>query len=70
ISKTPFRGISSEPGLQPIYHQKHHGSDGRLFITVLAYHILQTIRFTLKSRKIYDALPLLHHPGKTIKTVL
>jgi Transposase len=109
-----FRSMKSELGLRPVYHQKEHRSDGHLFITVLAYHILQTIRFTLRSQKIcdswstirkalsshvrltttmnrddgkmihirkssspepvhtriYDALHLSHHPGKTIKTIL
>ena len=50
-----FRSMKSELGLRPVYHQKEHRSDGHLFITVLAYHILQTIRFTLQNQKIYDS---------------
>jgi transposase len=50
-----FRSMKSELGLRPVYHQKEHRSDGHLFITVLAYHILQTIRFTLRNQKIYDS---------------
>src|SRR5271169_1098380 len=109
-----FRSMKSELGLRPVYHQKEDRSDGHLFITVLAYHILQTIRFTLRRqhihdswstirkalashvrltttmkrddgkvihlrkssspeashKRIYDALCILHRPGKTVKTVL
>jgi transposase len=109
-----FRSMKSELGLRPVYHQKEHRSDGHLFITVLAYHILQTIRFTLKKEKIsdswstirkvlsshvrltttmkrddgkvihirkssspeashkriYDALHLSCHPGRTVKTII
>jgi len=43
-----FRSMKSELGLRPIYHQKEHRADGHLFITVLAYHILHTIRFKLR----------------------
>jgi transposase len=49
-----FRSMKSALGLRPVYHQKEHRSDGHLFITVLAYHILQTIRFTLRRRHISD----------------
>jgi len=109
-----FRSMKSELGLRPVHHQKEHRSDGHLFIAVIAYHIMQTIRYTLKSTqinerwstirealsthvritttmkredgrvihirkstrpepfhtKIYDALHLSRHPGKTIKTIL
>jgi len=49
-----FRSMKSELGLRPVYHQKEDRSDGHLFITVLAYHILQTIRFTLRRQNIHD----------------
>jgi len=109
-----FRSMKSELGLRPLYHQKEHRTDGHLFITVIAYHIMQTIRYSLKNKqindswstirkvlsthiritttmkrddgrvihirkstrpepvhiKIYDALNISHHPGKTIKTIL
>lgn len=48
-----FRCMKSELGLRPIYHQKESRSDGHLFITVLAYHILHTIRFKLRGQGIY-----------------
>jgi transposase len=47
-----FRSMKSELGLRPVYHQKERRVDGHLFITVLAYHVLHTIRFKLGKRGI------------------
>jgi len=47
-----FRSMKSELGLRPIYHQKETRCDGHIFITVLAYHLLHTIRFKLRHRGI------------------
>ncbi len=43
-----FRCMKSELGLRPVHHQIEKRVDGHLFITVLAYHILHTIRFKLR----------------------
>jgi hypothetical protein len=37
-------------GLRPIYHQKDTRCDGHIFITLLAYHVLHTIRFKLRQK--------------------
>jgi len=47
-----FRSMKSELGLRPIYHQKESRCDGHIFITVLAYHLLHTIRCKLRHRGI------------------
>ena len=39
-----FRSLKSELGLRPIFHQTQKRSDGHLFITVIAYQPVQTIR--------------------------
>lgn len=44
-----FRCLKSELGLRPIYHHKTDRVSGHLFISVLAYHLVHTIRFQLKS---------------------
>ena len=44
-----FRSMKSELGLRPVHHQIEYRSDGHLFITVLAYHVLQSIRLKLKA---------------------
>lgn len=43
-----FRSMKSELGLRPIHHQNEYRCDGHLFITVLAYHVLHSIRLKLK----------------------
>ena len=45
-----FRCMKSELGLRPIYHQKEVRCDGHIFITLLAYHLLHTIRFHLRQK--------------------
>jgi len=45
-----FRCMKSELGLRPIYHQKEPRCDGHIFITLLAYHLLHTVRFKLRQR--------------------
>lgn len=107
-----FRSLKTELGLRPVYHQKTDRVTSHLFITIVAYHIVHTIRYQLKSadinsswgdlrkqlegqsrvtitmkqkngdvihvrkstkpelrqQKIYNALGLSAHPGRTIKT--
>lgn len=45
-----FKSLKSELGLRPIYHQKQVRVDGHLFITLLAYSIIHTIRYKLKAK--------------------
>jgi transposase len=47
-----FRSMKSELGLRPVHHQSEYRCDGHLFITVLAYHVLQSIRLKLKAHGI------------------
>jgi len=50
-----FRCLKTELGLRPIYHQKTKRVDGHIFITVLAYHLMHTIRTKLKAAGINDS---------------
>ncbi len=50
-----FRSLKSELGLRPIYHQKQSRVDGHLFITLLAYSIIHSIRYRLKAKGIHDS---------------
>ena len=50
-----FRCMKSELGLRPVHHQIEYRCDGHLFITVLAYHVLQSIRLKLKAHGITHA---------------
>ena len=44
-----FRGLKSELGLRPVFHHNEKRTDGHLFITVLAYQLVQTIRRKLEA---------------------
>jgi hypothetical protein len=58
-----FRSLKTELGLRPIFHQKQSRVDGHLFITLLAYSILHTIRYKLKQNNI-------HYSWDRIKEIL
>jgi len=44
-----FRSLKSELGLRPVFHHNTERVSGHLFISVLAYHLVHTIRFQLKA---------------------
>jgi len=48
-----FRCMKSELGFRPIHHQTELRTDGHIFITVLAYHLLHSIRFKLECQGIH-----------------
>ena len=45
-----FRSLKSELGLRPIYHHKPLRAEGHLFITVVAYQLVQIVRKRLRER--------------------
>jgi transposase len=47
-----FRSMKTDLSLRPIFHKKEHRIDAHLFITVLAYHVMHTIRFKLRQHGI------------------
>ena len=50
-----FRSLKTDLGLRPVYHQVERRVEGHLFISVLAYHFVHTIRLQLKSKGVNDA---------------
>ena len=48
-----FRSLKSELGLRPVFHHKSERVDGHLFISVLAYHLVHTLRCQLKAQGIH-----------------
>ncbi len=48
-----FRSLKSELGLRPVFHHKTDRVSGHLFISVLAYHLVHTLRFQLKAQGIH-----------------
>jgi transposase len=47
-----FRFMKSSLGLRPVYHRKEHRVDGHLWITVLAYHLIQQCTYQLTQQEI------------------
>jgi transposase len=45
-----FRGLKSDLGLRPVFHHTGDRTEGHLFITVLAYQLVQTIRHKLAAK--------------------
>ena len=48
--ESAFRAMKSELGTRPIYHQKDERIKAHLFISVLAYTVMQSVIFDLKKR--------------------
>lgn len=58
-----FRSLKSELGLRPVFHQKQDRVTGHLFITLLAYHLVHTLRYQLRQQAI-------HLSWDSIRTIL
>ena len=50
-----FRSLKTDLGLRPVYHHLPHRIEGHLFISVLAYHFVHTLRLKLKAARVNDA---------------
>ena len=50
-----FRSLKTDLGLRPVFHQIDRRVEGHLFISVLAYHFVHTLRRQLKERGIDDS---------------
>jgi hypothetical protein len=50
-----FRSLKTDLGLRPVFHQTDRRVEGHLFISVLAYHFVQTLRLQLKAHDINDS---------------
>lgn len=50
-----FRMLKSEIGLRPIFHQNEERINAHLFLTILTYHVVASIRHQLKGQGIFDS---------------
>src|SRR5271157_5367111 len=50
-----FRSLKTDLGLRPVYHQIERRVEGHLFISVLAYYVVHTLRLRLKAKGINEA---------------
>lgn len=63
VVETAFRFMKSNLGMRPVYHQKEKRVDGHLWITILAYSLIQNVLYLLNAKGI-------NHSWKTIHTYL
>jgi transposase len=66
-----FRNLKSNLGLRPNRHHREDRVDGHIFITILAYHLLHAIEFTLSRKADHTYWPtikrvLINHTYSTI----
>jgi len=50
-----FRSMKSELGMRPVYHRTTERVEGHLWITLLAYHLVHSIRLRLQDQGIHDS---------------
>ena len=48
-----FRSLKTDLGLRPVFHHKEERVTGHLFITLLAFHLVHTLRYQLKQLGIH-----------------
>ena len=48
-----FRSLKTDLGLRPVFHHKEDSVTSHLFITLLAYHLVHTLRYQLKQQGIH-----------------
>ena len=49
-----FRSLKTDLGLRPVHHQSEKRVESHLFISVLAYYVVHSIRMKLKAKGIID----------------
>jgi transposase len=50
-----FRSLKTDLGLRPVFHHVDRRVEGHLFISVLAYHFVHTLRLHLKAHGVNDS---------------
>lgn len=50
VVEDAFRFMKSSLGMRPVHHQKEERVDGHLWITILAYHLIQSCLYRLNQR--------------------
>jgi len=64
-----FRSLKTDLGLRPVFHQIDRRVEGHLFISVLAYHFVHTLRLQLKAQGIDDSWETLRETLATQRRV-
>lgn len=50
--ESTFRGLKTDLNIRPVYHQKDERIDAHMYLTILAYQLVNTIRHMLKNNGI------------------
>jgi transposase len=58
-----FRFMKSSLGFRPVYHQLGHRVDGHLWITIIAYHLIQHCLYQLQQKGIF-------YQWKTVRKIM
>ena len=64
-----FRSLKTDLGLRPVFHRVDRRVEGHLFISVLAYHFVHTLRLQLKAQGINDSWHTLRQAMATQRRV-
>ena len=64
-----FRSLKTDLGLRPVFHRIDRRVEGHLFISVLAYHFVHTLRLQLKAHGINDSWGTLRQTMATQRRV-
>jgi hypothetical protein len=64
-----FRSLKTDLGLRPVFHRIDRRVEGHLFISVLAYHFVHTLRLQLKAQGISDSWNTLRQTMATQRRV-
>ena len=64
-----FRSLKTDLGLRPVFHHTDRRVEGHLFISVLAYHFVHTLRLQLKAQGIHDSWSTLRQTMATQRRV-
>jgi Transposase DDE domain len=64
-----FRSLKTDLGLRPVFHRVDRRVEGHLFISVLAYHFVHTLRLQLKAHGVNDSWNTLRQTMATQRRV-
>jgi transposase len=64
-----FRSLKTDLGMRPVFHRIDRRVEGHLFISVLAYHFVHTLRLQLKAKGINDSWQTLRQTMATQRRV-
>ena len=64
-----FRSLKTDLGLRPVFHPIDARVEGHLFISVLAYHFVHSLRLQLKAKGIDDSWQTLRETLATQRRV-